>query len=574
MNANDPTEGLPNDWASRETEPGEDTHETQPMPSRAGRAGGSGAPPQATGPYRLGNVLGEGGMALVFEAHDSTLDRQVAVKVMRPALVGDAELQSRFLHEARILGQLEHPGVVPIFTAGRLAGHGPYYAMKRVRGRTLREIFKAMHPRDFQDRSHTARLVGIFEKVCQTVAYAHSAGILHRDLKPENVMVDEFGVVVVLDWGLSKKITASPEEQGIVATQVGVVKGTPAYMSPEQASGSPEALDFRTDVFSLGIVLYEILTGSLPFSGHSRTDVMEKVLHHEPPHPRALNRQASRTLAAICMKALNKDPNRRYPTAQELAEDIRLYRDLLPTSAYRPGPLEALGNWIGRHRPAAAAIGTALLLLLSFAGFALHRREAARIRRQEQTDREHLVAQLDEQREKEKTQATLLSIRTGIGQLRELDERILALQADLPKAADAPARAAIQRQIDELDTIRYIASNNLRSVAIGLITQLSCKAGGDLAQVDPDILKFFRGIAVESVRALVKRHDYYKAHYYLWDFLRTDRDVPANWSEEQLAELKALRRQVEEKLREGQPPDAPLPDWSRHAAYLLSPKPK
>ncbi|HUT34565.1 MAG TPA: serine/threonine-protein kinase [Planctomycetota bacterium] len=520
-------------------------------------------------PYHLGLVLGEGGMAIIYEALDPALERSVAVKVLKPALARDAELQSRFLHEARILGQLEHPGIVPVFAAGTLPGYGPFYAMKKVRGRTLREILRGMGSRDFRDRRHTGRLVGIFEKVCQTVAYAHAAGILHRDLKPENIMVDEFGVVVVLDWGLSKKLNVSAEEQGIVATQIGIVKGTPAYMSPEQASGSGADVDFRTDVFALGIILYEVLTGSLPFSGHSRTEVMEKVLYHDPAPPRHLNRQASRTLAAVCMKALSKDPEKRYPTAGELAEDIRLYRDHLPTSAYRAGPIERLGNWIGRHHALAAAAGTALLLLLAFGGFAIHRAEARRIRRAEQAERERLVEELAEQRLKEKTQKTLLAIRTGSSGLRGLDEKILSLEAAMAKLErDDPAYPALRNQMDELEAARYVASNNLRSIAIGLISELSAKAGGDIRQLDPDILKFFREVAVELIQSLVKRRDYYKAHYHLWDFLRPDRESPIPWTEAQLKELMALRRQVEAQLRESRGPGAPLPDWAKYSDRL------
>ncbi len=576
MSAEDPKGNSSESWLRAQTAPHVTAQETEALDAPPAPKEAKGAPAgPGEGPYRLGSVLGEGGMAVVYDAHDPALDRTVAVKVMRPTLAADADLRARFLHEARILGQLEHPGIVPVFAAGALPGHGLFYAMKKVRGRTLREVLRDMQPRDFQDPSHTARLTDIFEHVCQTIAYAHAQGILHRDLKPENVMVDEFGVVVVLDWGLSKKLHAVAEEHGILATEAGVVKGTPAYMSPEQASGSTEEMDFRTDVFSLGIILYEILTGSLPFSGHSRTEVMERVLHHEPPSPRTLNRKAGRALAAICMKALSKDPASRYPTAQELADDIGRYRDLLPTTAYTPGPLERLSNLIGRHRAVSAAVGTALLLFLGFGGFALHRRAAGRIRRAEQAERERLVKQLDEQRQNEKVQKTLLAIRSGVSGLRELDEQILALETRIAALApDDPARRAFRAEADELDTVRYMASNSLRSSATGLISQLTAKKGGDTSQLDPDILKFFRGIAIESVRALIKRHDYYKAHFYIWDFLRTERDNPGMWTPEQVKELNGLRAEVESKLRETIPAGVPLPDWSKYAPRIAVPKAK
>jgi len=522
-------------------------------------------------PYRLGAILGEGGMAIVYEAHDPALDRAVAVKVLKPDLAGDPELQSRFLYEARILGQMEHPGVIPVFAAGSLEHHGAYYAMKKVRGRTLRDILKPLGPREVQRSQEAGSLVEVFEKVCQTIAYAHSQGILHRDVKPENIMVDEFGVVVVLDWGLSKKITEGPEEQGILATQAGLVKGTPAYMSPEQASGNAQEIDFRTDVFALGIILYEILTGALPFSGHSRTQVLQEILHREPAPPRRLNRRASRTLSAICIKALSKDPDQRYPSALELAEDVRLYRDRLPTSAYRPGPVERLGNWIGRHTSASAAIGTALALLLVFGGLALHRREAYRIRKAEEQDRERLVEELAEHRDREKVQKSLLTIRTASATLRDFDEKILDLEGrrqTLPPA-DAAQRADLGRQIDEFQTARYMLSNRVLAIAVSLITELRMKKGGDFDQLDPEVLKFFRVLAVENVRGLVKRQDYYKADYYLWDYLRSGRESPIPWTDAQLEELRDLKQQVERKLREG---GAPLPDWEKYRERMPSRK--
>ncbi|HUT34203.1 MAG TPA: hypothetical protein VNE39_12030, partial [Planctomycetota bacterium] len=129
-------------------------------------------------------------------------------------------------------------------------------------------------------------------------------------------------------------------------------------------------------------------------------------------------------------------------------------------------------------------------------------------------------------------------------------------------------RRALQSEIDEMDTARYIAQNGLRSVAVGLITELTAKNGGDISRMDPEILKFFREVGIEIIQALVKRRDYYKAHYYLWSFLRPDHETPIPWTEAQFKELTALRRQVEEKLREGRPPDAPLPDWSKYADQM------
>jgi len=510
-------------------------------------------------------------MATVYEAYDPSLDRSVAMKILKSEFADDPELEARFLYEARILGQMDHPGVLPVFAAGALPHHGSYYAMKKVRGRTLGDILTSLRRPGRADRREGARLIEVFEKVCQTVAYAHSQGIVHRDLKPDNVMVDDFGVVLVMDWGLSKKVDQAATEQEIQATQAGVVKGTPAYMSPEQARGRPEDIDYRTDVFALGIILYEILAGRAAFRGQTVGDVVEEIKHREPPHPRQVNRRASRVLSAICMKALSKDPNDRYPSAEELAEDIRLYRGYLPTSAYRPRLLDRLGNWIWRHTALAAAIGTALVLLLVLGGVAWNRYEARRIRRAEERERERLVKALDEQREKEKLHKSMLAIRKGAASVRAFDERILALKDRRRKLepGDAARLRALGHQIDQLETARHVLTNSLRSLAVSLITELKGQKGGEISQLDPEVLKFFRELAVEAVQNLVKRGDYYKAHYDIWRYLGSRRESPIQWTQAQLKELTELNEQVEEKLRQRLGPDAALPNWGKYSDKML-----
>jgi hypothetical protein len=330
-------------------------------------------------------------------------------------------------------------------------------------------------------------------------------------------------------------------------------------MSPEQASGSTAEVDFRTDVFALGIILYEILTGALPFSGQSRTEVMEKVIYHEPAPPRKLNRQASRTLAAVCMKALSKDPAKRYPSAQGLAADIRLYRDLLPTSAYRPGPLERLGKWVGRHPALAAAAGTALLLALASGGFLWARHEA-----------QVFAAQLAEQRDRDKLQKSLLTIRDGYDALRTLDEESAALEARKQQTppSETARLALLQHELDQVEAARYILSNRTRTRAVGAITEFRAKRGLDVNQLDPEVMKFFRERSLRTVKDHLKRREYYIAHYFLWDYLRPDRDSAIQWSDAERAEFTTLLREVEGKLREKLGPDLPLPDWRRFSSLM------
>jgi hypothetical protein len=243
--------------------------------------------------------------------------------------------------------------------------------MKKVRGRTLGELMTERIPEDLLDRANRAHFIEIFIRACQTVAAAHNQGIIHRDLKPDNIMVDELGVVYVMDWGLAKRLVEDDDgsQSDSQRTRLGAVMGTPAYMSPEQASGHAAESDRQTDVFSLGVMLYEILTGVNPFRGETAVESMKGVMYHEPEPPRKLNPRVSRTLAAITMKALDKDPFRRYRSAVELAEDLRRYREFFPVTAIEPTKLEKLTNW-SRRRPRLATTLATLAVVVVVAALA------------------------------------------------------------------------------------------------------------------------------------------------------------------------------------------------------------
>ncbi|HKB37330.1 MAG TPA: protein kinase, partial [Gemmataceae bacterium] len=304
--------------------------------------------PAAGQRYLLSRLHATGGIGRVWVAYDSGLGREVALKELRPEYAGHAAARARFVKEARITGQLEHPGIVPVHELTTRDGH-PIYTMRFLHGRTLTEVTRAYHARRAERAATALDLAGLlntFVAVCNAVAYAHARGVIHRDLKGQNVLVGEYGEVIVLDWGLAK-VVGPREGEGIEppalvevpadgdATSQGQVIGTPSYMAPEQAAGRLDQIDRRTDVYGLGAILYEILTGRPPFSGSDRHEVLRRVREEAPPRPRQVCAGVPPALEAVCLKALARDPGDRYATAEELARDVQRWLADEPPSAYR-----------------------------------------------------------------------------------------------------------------------------------------------------------------------------------------------------------------------------------------------
>lgn len=324
----------------------------------------------------------QGGLGKVSIARDEKLKREVAFKEIRPDRLSP-QARKRFLTEAEITGQLEHPGIVPVYSLQEDASGKPSYTMRFIQGRTLDEAIKAYHaapdPLAFHD------LLQRFIAVCKTVAYAHSKGIIHRDLKPANIMLGEYGETLVLDWGLAKRTgeqgrmpedaagsaNAPAEEpttpgtsgstqlvvQGETPdTQQGEVLGTPAFMAPEQARGEIDQLGPATDVYALGVILYQLLTNQLPYQG-SMFDILVQVKEGiAPPSPAAVQRAAPKPLAAACLKAMSPGMTDRYASAVDLAKEIERYLADEPVSAHAEPLAVRARRWLRRHRVVAASI--------------------------------------------------------------------------------------------------------------------------------------------------------------------------------------------------------------------------
>ena len=357
------------------------------------------------GRYRLKRFHAKGGMGEIWVAEDPAVGRSVALKRMRNETRADQ--RRRFLIEAQVTGQLEHPGIVPVHELGVGEQGQPFYAMKFIRGQTLQKVIEEFHAAKGAPESwgvEQLRLLQIFISLCQTVAYAHSRGVLHRDLKPENVVLGPFGETLLLDWGIAKVMgrTDAPADAGeqpfvelqdsvdATETQAGTIMGTPAYMAPEVAAGRNDELDARADVYLLGATLYEILTGRPPRSGRNVMEMVLKAQSEPAPAPRKAKPLIPKALNAICVKAMAFRKEDRYATALELAEDVQRYAAGEPVSAYPEGVLRRTWRWVKRRRKAlgwaAAAALAAGLLVAAF----VRLREAERLQAEAQQDAQHL----------------------------------------------------------------------------------------------------------------------------------------------------------------------------------------
>jgi serine/threonine-protein kinase len=326
--------------------------------------------------YTMSRLHATGGIGRVWLARDTSLGRDVALKEIRPERADNRAVWARFLKEAQITGQLEHPGIVPIYEVSQRPDEHPFYTMRFVRGRTLSEVIAFYHDRRQRGEAgpmELRELLGSFVGVCHAVAYAHSRGVIHRDLKPNNVVLGDFGEVIVLDWGLAR-LLAQPEGEADLAplhvstedrlqeTMEGQVLGTPAYMAPEQAEGRRDVIGPATDIYGLGAILYEVLTGRPPFDGPETTSVLRRVVHEPPAPPRSIVPGTAAALQAICLKALAKKPGERYGSASDLASDIRHYLADEPVSAYVDPLLVRLGRKARRHRTLVAGMAAAAVV--------------------------------------------------------------------------------------------------------------------------------------------------------------------------------------------------------------------
>ena len=487
-----------------------------------------GSEPRISDRYELMESFAKGGLGKIWRAHDVQIRREVALKELLPRARRQRDLLERFMAEAQITGQLEHPGIVPIYELGFQQNGAPFYAMKLVRGVTLGEAIRQCHrlPRGSgEQRLAFAKLLRNFIDVCNAVAYAHDHGVLHRDLKPSNVMLGDFGETIVLDWGLAKLFTMkgqdsvdSEEEQdstfvslaefdefsetfiadlatnaelgdlesGVTGSElhtspirssrervstnartdgsetvVGSIVGTAAYMPPEQAKGEVEQLDQRSDIYSLGAILFEILVNSPPVARGNITETIMRVIHGEIVSPRERDRSIAEELNAICMKALAYDRESRYTISLELAADVEAYLSDEPVSAYREPWHRRILRWMRRHRTLVTNTASAsVILALALTAWSItERTRVARLRDQaagllanartyeEKGDLQASRDALSKALASVATESSLSDLRSSIdGQIQSVDRLVDAEESNrlllLRREADEQYRAA------------------------------------------------------------------------------------------------------------------------------------
>jgi serine/threonine protein kinase len=351
--------------------------------------------------YSVVQEFAHGGQGKISVARDLALKRDVTLKELLEGVANVPGNERRFVAEAEITGQLEHPGIVPIYALGADKDGNPFYTMRLVAGQTLKEAIDECHCGAGVSPAKPGFVAGVsparqkaggtpapqmadlkgllrhFVMVCQTVAFAHNRGVIHRDLKPANIMLGRFGETLVMDWGLAKPLRDGESDEstlGAVADQqladrpdltaTDAIVGTPAYMPPEQALGKANEVGVEADIYALGAVLYHLLTGTPPYTGGSSLEVLKKVATEPPPKPSQVCRGVPRALEAICLKAMARRRKDRYRTANELARSVERWLDDEPVDAYKEPRLEQIYRWSRKHKAAVVSGAIALAVVL------------------------------------------------------------------------------------------------------------------------------------------------------------------------------------------------------------------
>ena len=369
-----------------------------------------------SGRYDEQGTIGKGGMGEIVLCVEQNTRREVAMKRMLPTAAGHAKHRARFVEEAQVTAQLEHPNIVPVHELGRDEQGAIYFTMKLVKGRSLAEILTAS--RDGEESHSLGEMLQMFLKVCDGVAFAHSRGVVHRDLKPANIMVGDFGEVLVMDWGIARilgrdeavdedTVQSNRQDASLPAlnTMAGAIMGSPSYMPPEQAAGEIDKIDHRSDIYSLGAILYTILTLKCPVEGADARAILDTVITGDidAPERRTPGREIPRELSAVAMKCLARFRGKRYQSVPDLQRDVSLYLEGRSVSAAPDTFARTLVKLVKRNKPVSVSVAAAAVILIAVVSVAFVRVTGAMQRaitgeRQAVTERQAAQKARDKQR--------------------------------------------------------------------------------------------------------------------------------------------------------------------------------
>lgn len=477
---------------------------------------GAGMPSSKGGRFRIVRPHAKGGLGVVFVARDEELHREVALKEIQDRHSGDEESRTRFMLEAEITGGLEHPGIVPVYGLGKYADGRPFYAMRFIRGGSLKDAIAEFHRESGAVHGRNVAFRELLERfidVCNAIQYAHDRGVLHRDLKPGNIMLGKYGETLVVDWGLAKPMSETAvsgravEEpilrpasaSGSAATMQGSAVGTPQYMSPEQAAGQLDLLGPASDIYSLGATLYSLLTGRAPFERRSdmgRSDdipsILKRVQAGDFPLPRQVKSDVDPALEAICLKAMALNPKDRYLTPAALIDDLKNWLADEPVAAY-PDPWTVKARrWIGKHRTLvtgfAAAFGVGLI---SLAMATVLLTNANRLITQQNDEIKREVAEKEKQRKL--AESRLQQSLAAVG-LFANDARRYCEDALVPGDSRIRLYEVLIKQLEEQaeQETGEATLDSLRNKA--LMYQTLCSVTGDFFQDTKNQIAFDKGI--------------------------------------------------------------------------------
>jgi serine/threonine-protein kinase len=412
--------------------------------------------------YKLEDVIGQGGVGVVFRARHLKLNRLIALKMLLLGAFASRHERARFIREAEAVAALSHPHIVQIFDVGEFERR-PFFTMELLEGGSLAQRLAGAP----QPSRQSAQLVAT---LAMAVAYAHELGIVHRDLKPGNILLTSNDTPKIADFGLARRVDAAQD-----LTITGARLGTPSYMAPEQASGKTSAVGPASDVYALGAILYEMLTGRPPFRADTAVETERQVIYEEPARPSRLNASVPRDLQTICLKCLQKDPQRRYASAPDLADDLSRYLDGKPILARPVAGFERMIKWMRRRPSSAALIASVVAMTAIVAGFGLREWSLA-IGRQAQVER--MIARLDEVtrlQDEERFDDARATLAGATTESVDLQRQIERAQADL-------------KLVEQLDAIRLSRGGFVRG------------GGLDYAATSKEYESLFREAGIAELR--------------------------------------------------------------------------